>query len=565
LSGLVEHLDALDNEIVNLRTGVPEMDFLVVEDFGTHGLTGDPARNSDPSADARSLPESFYWFWRNIGRSGKHGSNRGRWGLGKTVFPSASRINTFFGLTVRSDDHRQLLMGQAITKIHKLGTTEYLPEAFFHDRNNPDASRIQMPLERWEEIEPFQRDFRLTRMGKPGLSVVIPYPIGVFSTADFARSIILHFFVPIMQGLLEVEIVGQGGARVHLDQASIADEASRLNWNGSSRRKLHRAPPFELARWAIGEQRNERMTSLRLAGAHGAPQWDEDLFPLDLLEPLRQRFGDGESIALRVPMTIDRKGKGRVNSYFDVFLQRVPEAARSDDYFVRGGMTISGISSMGGSRGAIGLVLVDHGELSTLLGDAEGPAHSEWGTGEARPDEHYVKWKRRVTFVRNSLSKLLVLLSPPPKGVQVDLLRDLFSIEEPSTAIPARSNRPGTRPPRPTVEVPPSTPRGFGLVHQSGGFRVSNTDQVPPERIRVRVAYDMPKGNPLNAWSRFDFLFDDGKSAPIHFQARGARVENRSENAFEIAPEQAEFQVEVTGFDTRRDLYCRADVLGGSE
>jgi hypothetical protein len=565
LSRLVDHLDALGNEKVNRRVGVPEMDFLLIEDFGTHGLTGEPSRNDDPPVGAAGLPESFYWFWRNIGRSGKQGLNRGRWGLGKTVFPSSSRINAFFGLTIRSDDRRPLLMGQAITKIHKLGDTEYLPEAFFHDPTHSDAELIQMPFEAAAVIDQFRHDFQLERKDEPGLSVVIPYPIGRFSSADLIRSVVLHFFVPILQGLLEVEVVGEEGTRVLLDHRSITDQASRINWNGSPRKKLHRMPPFELARWAIARQRSNDLTLLCLAGAAGVPQWGEDLFPRGLVDQLRQQIDRGDAIALRVPMTIEKKDGGRVESHFDVFLQRNSEGSRSDDYFVRGGMTISGITSLSGIRGVLGLVLVDHSELSTLLGDTEGPAHTEWGTGETRPEERYVRWKRRVTFVRNSVAKLFGLLSPPPKGLLEDLLRDIFSIEVPSPGRPSRSNRPGARTPGDPGPIPPAPPRPFTLVQDAGGFRVSNTDQKPPERIRVRVAYDMPKGNPLSMWSHFDFIFDDGRASPIRFQSRGARIENRKDNEFEIAPDEPIFEVEVSGFDLKRDLFCRAEDLGDRE
>ena len=35
--------------------------------------------------------EHFYWFFRNIGRSGKRDEDAGSWGLGKWVFPDASK------------------------------------------------------------------------------------------------------------------------------------------------------------------------------------------------------------------------------------------------------------------------------------------------------------------------------------------------------------------------------------------------------------------------------------------------------------------------------------------
>ena len=63
---------------------------------------------------------NFFWFWRNVGRSGKVHDARGRWGLGKAVFSKASGINTYYGLTVRDSDSKVLLMGESILRIHKV-------------------------------------------------------------------------------------------------------------------------------------------------------------------------------------------------------------------------------------------------------------------------------------------------------------------------------------------------------------------------------------------------------------------------------------------------------------
>lgn len=80
LSGLAEHLDEVKNEVVNKNSPAPSMPFLVYEDFGTRGLCGDPTRTRDPASGSTDQ-EDFYWFWWNVGRSGKSGADRGRWGL----------------------------------------------------------------------------------------------------------------------------------------------------------------------------------------------------------------------------------------------------------------------------------------------------------------------------------------------------------------------------------------------------------------------------------------------------------------------------------------------------
>lgn len=79
--------------------------FLVCEDFGTRGLEGDPAFYDNSSAGHGR--QDFYWFWRNIGKSGKTGDDLGRWGLGKTVFRAVSRVGSMLGLTIRESDRRR--------------------------------------------------------------------------------------------------------------------------------------------------------------------------------------------------------------------------------------------------------------------------------------------------------------------------------------------------------------------------------------------------------------------------------------------------------------------------
>ena len=93
------------------------MNYILIEDYGTRGLQGDISQYDDLDDDFKK--NDFYYFWRNIGRTRKEATDLGRWGLGKTVFQAASRINSFFGITVRNDDDRMLLMGQSVLKIHK--------------------------------------------------------------------------------------------------------------------------------------------------------------------------------------------------------------------------------------------------------------------------------------------------------------------------------------------------------------------------------------------------------------------------------------------------------------
>ncbi len=158
LHGLREHLDAKGSGLAEgIDYGRP-MDFLVIEDFGTRGLAGDV--RDDGNQDDAETKNDFYYFWRNIGRAVEGTTTRGRWGLGKTVFQAASRINSFFGLTVRRGETRRLLMGQAVLKIHRSNGRRYAPYGYY-GRFEDDFA---LPVEDPGHIERFCRDFSIRRV-----------------------------------------------------------------------------------------------------------------------------------------------------------------------------------------------------------------------------------------------------------------------------------------------------------------------------------------------------------------------------------------------------------------
>ena len=565
LEGLVPHLNALGNELVALSKPVPPMKFLVVEDFGTMGLCGDPARTDDPKSHDPADPQSFYWFWRNVGRSGKAGTDRGRWGLGKTVFPATSRINTIFGFTVRKTDSRRMLMGQAITRIHATGGKEFEPEGFFHDATASAAADLQMPFESDQKIDTFIKDFGLLRGKDPGLSIVVPYPFEKVSAQEIFRSVIVHYFYSILRNDLEVTVEGPDFPVATATSKNISELSTSFKWNGSRKEKKHAAPPFAFASWAIERQHSGMPFTLQKAGVDRVPEWSPALISESDLSRLRELFQRGERIAVRVPMTIEKKGGLKMDSYFDVFIEQDQEMDRGDDYFVRGGMTISRITMISSHRGIRGLVVVDDLALSTLLGDAEGPAHTEWGTGETRPDASYVKWKSRIAFVKHSLGKLLWLLAPPPEELDENWLRDIFSIDAPQKGGKKKKGlgnrrRDDKELPPPPPSPPPRRPKTFDTIQVKGGFRITSIAGAPqsPARIRVQVAYDIPDGNPFDVYSPFDFTFDSEGLSALKIQQKGVELEESSQNTLLVRVKDPDFDLTITGFDKLRDLYIAA-------
>ncbi|MBK8979626.1 MAG: hypothetical protein IPM29_27320 [Planctomycetes bacterium] len=562
LDGLAPHLHALGNRTVTPRR-TPPMEFLVIEDFGTRGLDGDPARTDDPALD-HPAKEDFYWFWRNVGRSGKRGEDRGRWGLGKTVFQATSLINTVLGLTIRRDG-RTLLMGQAVTRIHSLGNEKYHPEGFFCC---PARSKdIQLPFEDPPTLARFRADFGLQRRNETGLSLVVPYPPERLSAKALLKSAISHYFLPILRGQLQVEVEGPDQPHVLVDVRTVRDVASALDWDSNARKRHHPRPPFDLAEWAIERQLQGMPHELYLAGQRTAPQWSESLFPEATLHALRELFAAGSRIAVRVPMTVETNTGKLLPTSFDAFLEHDADLAGGEDHFVRSGMKIPKIATLRVHRGLRGLVVVDDQVLTGMLGDAEGPAHETWSTGESRPDQNYRKWKWRVSFVKNALVHLVQHLTPPPEGLDEDLLQHIFSLDTPRGPRQSRKKQPEPadtgEPPEPPA-LPEPKGRGFAVRKTTGGFRIVREGEAPcPSVLRVRAAYDTASGSPFKAYSQFDFQF--GGRGGLKPTCTGARLVSAEANHLLIELLDDHFEIQVDGFNPLNDLIVDVQPAGDGQ
>ncbi len=427
---LKEHFARLEYPLkyreIEFKHGVPQLQngFLVCEDFGTRGLSGNPMLVRDPDPND-PVSQNFFWFWRNIGRSGKTGDDLGRWGLGKTVYREASKVGSMLGLTVRESDGKHLLMGQAVLRIHDVDGIEYMPEGFWC--SGCDTTGHPMPIEDSTDLDQFRQEWKLTRNNEPGLSVVVPYVAAELQGFQMLQAVAAHFFIPILRGELIVEIAGPDVGDVRLDQSTIQHRCKEIVWNGPKRTKRHAAPPIGFAKTCLSTPPH---ATTNLLGSTSLPTLDTNAFDKETLESLQSSFAAESLVAIRVQMNLPKRNGDSEIGEFDVFLKRGDSSQRRDSYYVREGMTITKVNSRAAARGIQALVLVDRGPLASLLGDSEGPAHEDWDTSEERPDRIWKVWKGRVKFVRRIVDSMVELLTPPVEQADFDLLSEFFSIEQ---------------------------------------------------------------------------------------------------------------------------------------
>ena len=548
--GLEQHLAAvsLTDELNDLNEGT--VPYMVIEDFGTIGLTGDVSRTTDPSNNQHApFPECFYWFWRNIGRSGKTTEQLGRWGLGKTVLPASSRINTFFGLTRRADDNRTLLMGQSILKLHSLGGSEYLPEGFYC---NPRIRELQMPLDDPGIIARFCADFGIERSTETGLSVVVPLYPNDLTGESLVKAVVSNFFVRIIRDEVNVSVQEDDGAPIEIDAGRLDAICASISWADDEE-----TPPLAFVRSALEAQRTKSYKTLVGPTGTVAPQWTENLFPQpEERFKLYASLQAGELVSALVPMTLLMKQGPVINTTFLVAMIKTKENERGWEGYIRDGMRISRVSSGFGKLRYHGFVLVDDRALSDFLGDAEGPAHLDWAESERRPEKRYRTWPSRLRFIKRSLKSFLELITPPPETIDRALYASLFPDPTPSPSPGGQAVGPGQDQKRvPPIKIPPPKPAKFRVSQVAGGFHVVRNPDFPDpiQEAKLIVKYDS-LGNAK--WSAFDFSFGPMGSGINVTWANAASVEQEN-NVITVREPESGFSLKATGFKVNSDLIVK--------
>jgi hypothetical protein len=544
LESLVPHLRA--SGIASEEIDFANPRFLVVEDFGTHGLRGDPA--SKEASD-------FYYFWHVVGRSGKSDSKGGRWGLGKTVFPNSSQISAFFGYTIRSDDGRHLLFGQTSLKTHELGAETFLPHAFYQSSGPrqfelPFDSTIHGPV-----VHHFHGDFRLSRVEESGLSIVIPFPYAELTEPALVEATIEHYFYPILSGDLVVRV----NERV-IEQANILTLAANLQ-----SKKLKDA---EKAIKFAAEIQQLPPTAIREVDFPGrlntnSVRIPSDAFAPDQLAHLRHDFREGKLIALKVPVLIKAKTGAEQPSFVTVFLKRDEMLYRGHDFYIRSGITLSGQSVFGG-RPALGLMLAEDAPVCRFLGDAENPAHTLWNPRSPRLAARYRGAADTVRFLREAMVSLLDTLTQVAEEEDRSALAEFFFTPRKQEPQPHQNRE--TPPPEEKPAEFELAPALFALSPLKGGFRLKGGPDLKPEdlplRFSVLTAYEIRRGNPFKKYDENDYRLE---SEPIRIQAAGVEGLKPTGQRLEFTATAPDFDLAVSGFDVHRDLKLMVDKLPDAE
>jgi hypothetical protein len=575
--GLVPHLRAqpkLDRKHVDaLNQDVP---CLVIEDFGTSGLTGPLVRQDAMAARADEPGHRLHFFFMNFGITGKQRDHLGSFGIGKTVFQYSSRINSFFGLSTRSngDGLSTVCAGQARLEEHVLDSrNELLHHTGLFARME---NEVLQAITDTAFIEAFRRDFGLRRQsGEKGLSVVVALPDTSIDRNRLLRSAAAHFFMRILQGKLVFEVGSQGEEPVVLDHGSFDSALDRIEWGEGEKERMRRR--VELARWILAEGRSLARELPRPADAK-SPRVPREAFTKEECKQLYRELHAGRRLAFRVPVPIEPKGHRLTWSEVMVYMEYEPGNDRCDDLYLRGGLTL--VDHAGKQARCPGLrsILIaeppevgdDSPSAYALLRASENVSHTRWRRNDVpRLTQEYIRGTKKVSYVLDIVRALAgVLLTPEDEADYFTLAALLprpapsplpVTPEEPDPDAPDETeDEPSsnvddeTNPGQPPDDLEPSLRQALHRPIKSGdvcGFVVRPNPKFdkPPRPLRIQAAYGMPgKRNRFKQHREEDFSFKEGNG--IQIVRRNAAVDRLDHNTLLVTPSNRDYEVMVTGF-----------------
>lgn len=543
------HLAACDPKVGQLRNSPCR--YLTAEDFNTTGLRGDPGQMYETEG---AESNEFYYFFRAEGKSSKKTSSRGSWGIGKYTFPMASNLNTFIGLTRREDNHQPggagpLVIGQAILDHHLLNGTHYNPDGWWCNSvtSGEDALPLPFGLPRHDDkfnSENFVSAFGIRRRDEAGLSVVVPYVDSEMTAEAVLVSVLKNYGLSIKLGQITVEIDGDGPSQ-YLTKETVFDAVSGL----SGDRQEQVRGEIDLASWYLSEGRDARITLVRGAAS---TKWDERVTDEEA-DRIRSKLDNGDRVTVRVPMPVGGRSGASEDSWFDVLLQPIEGYSGSANFY-REGLRISEVKSPR-LHGVKALVLVTDRPLASMLGAAETPAHVDWQAGTARFKGRFKDGRNWVSFVKRAPSSLVQALRSGGADEDLDVAAGFFSVPIKEGIQGKRSTGPGQVTP-PSPPPPPSQSR-LRIVSTASGFSIRPGRGLQKgDMFKVVAAYDVRRGDPFRRWVGEDFLFPD-----LDCNIDGAEVCGIEDNWAEFIVEDPEkLDLQVDGFDPRRDLVVRARV-----
>jgi hypothetical protein len=566
-----EHYLAEDCKIGMIPDG--DCPYVVIEDFNTTGLTGHI--DWDYTNSKRKPP--YYRFLWSENQSEKGEGTRGRWGIGKVVFPIASKLRSFFAYSIREfDKPREILCGKALLSYHTVNNTRYTADGWWGVKDSGEAR----PETSADEIADFKKAFNISRTTESGLSVVVPY-VKEIDWLEIQRVLVENYMVSFIKGDLNVELENGDGEKVIFDSEHLAEIETFLQ-------NLAKQDPEAKMLLQAFSMICEGLTApmefkLNLYDGE-CPDWQDQIFDDSTISKIREQLDKmeddgitGRPVTIIVPMRIaEKKLKREKTGEFKVVIRR-SVGSSSRPWFYRSGLYINRVRP-NSIINFVSVVLID-GVVSDMLNQAEPPSHSEWRMNTGDFKKIYKYPAQHIDFVVKAVRRIVDRIDEVEKGLDRDTLKNIFFVSRQKrlTALTRGKGAGrghgtggeeesqnsgvtnGTGVSTPNFEEFAVKPKPYMLYPvkdgvDSGVVIKANGSSFKPFDLRVSFFYETLSGKVKFDENDFSFLKKDSLS--VSWEPENLIVEFPAANRIRIKADESakDFKLTVRGFDVNRDL-----------
>jgi len=576
-----ENSDVVDCESVREYLSGSPIRVLVIEDYNTTGIIGNPNQykptyDVNGEIDQSTQDNIFYWFMRAIMQSRERPGRGGSWGLGKLASPLASSARTFFCVTKQYDTGDRLLAGQAVVKQHQRFGELHESDLYFaeDELQTPTNLYSWVPISDESQIDEFCNLFRVDRVD-PGTSLVIPFATeddhgSVSEISEIAKCVVANWTVPILDGRLELEFVGLDGKLRSVNPKNLRklileggiswdpgmkniDRKPNPSWSSCSRLA-------ELIALVDSKSEEGKITLEVKTPSTERNYKDSPISQISELVPseddpgfneAREAFHNGEFIHVQGYIPVWTKGGESLGEGSYSLILHKTDQASAEAHFYRDQISLPLVKNKESVwPGVSSLMEVFSGEngenpLARMLRDSEGPAHLEWNRSEPKVRSKYKHPGTTINFLRDLGGKIAEMFHSVESDDEA-LWDDIFSIGGGGSS---RTSQPEEFDVDRNLRISELDENGFSIVARAHAPDLTGNEYI------LRVGYPVPFAT---KWPK---RAPDPRSINIHemdWFVQGAELKEYAADDGEICYDryvvsitESDFLVEMTGLDSR--------------
>ena len=424
-----------------------KVDLILIEDFNTTGITGDPLRNKKQTEDGKE--NNFYFMNQSFGGNQKLDDARkgGSEGEGIQAFNLNSQISTFFYYSVDStNNNRPSFFGISYLGSRDVDSSDFAPYAFFGQKIKNDAFKEDTfdayPVTDEENINQLAKIFKLKRKpNEPGTSIIIPhYKKNGVENKDLLISRIIEIYrVPIFRDQLEIEV-----DEIIINKSTIKE----LHKNGlhpKTKKKFNEEQKDLIDEYYnfLNQTEDAKNSEADFVINHtGQSKIEKDMF--ENFETIINKFNDREFFSVKINFIINRLNKNaktvrdrtkEFRTYVKFYFKKFPvqfDIIEPLNDFIRKKMSIHKVRY---PIQGFSLIDIQDDPAALLTKNAEVANHSNIMAKNPKLDNNYKSYYNTILFLKSFPNNFYYLLTNEENVSDYDITQDLFKTEEDGSAM----------------------------------------------------------------------------------------------------------------------------------